>query len=344
LTAIRGFSRLASVGTGPLVATALANGVIAACGLVSGTLLARMLGADGRGELAAVQGWPLLLAAVGSVGLTEAAAYFAAKAPERARTTLASATTLSLPFSVAAAAMGLWILPYALQSQAPDVLRAARISLLLVPLMALVSAPQQALRGAGQYTAWNLLRILVPLGWVAALLVVRDLAMVSVTAVAIAFVVVTASVACIGYLCAWRILAGSPAPAASLTRPMLSYGVPTVVSALPQWLNVRFDQLVMISLVAPHSLGLYAVAVAWSGAAQPLASVLASRVRCRRAAPGAGDVPLRRDRGDNRVCAAAGGDAAAAAIRLRSGLPRGDSGGARPRRRGSDCRDQCGRR
>ena len=275
MSAIRALSRLTSVGAGPLVATAVANAVIAACGLVSGTLLARMLGAEGRGELAAIQSWPMLLTAIGSVGLTEAAAYFAAKAPERARTTLASATIFLLPFSVAAVAVGHWILPYALQSQTPDVQWGARISLLLVPLMALVSAPQQALRGAGQYTAWNLLRILVPLGWVAALVFVRTFADAGVTTAAIAFVVVTAAAAGIGYACAWRLLAGAAAPTASLAGPMLSYGVPTVVSALPQWLNVRFDQLVMISLVAPHSLGLYAVAVAWSGAAQPLASVLA---------------------------------------------------------------------
>jgi O-antigen/teichoic acid export membrane protein len=265
----------AVLAVGPVASTAAGNAVIAVCGLLSGTLLARMLGADGRGELAAIQAWPLVLATAGNFGLTEAAAYYAATTPGRARTTLSSALLLALPFSAVAVVAGVWILPRVLGTQTPEVQDAARISLLLVPLLTLTAAPHQALRGAGHYKAWNILRLITPAGWVAALMVLAAFGQAGAVNAAAAFILVTAISACVGHLYAWRTLKGPIAPTRDQVRPLLSYGAPTAVAALPQWLNLRLDQLVMIALLAPESLGLYAVAVAWGGAAQPLATVLA---------------------------------------------------------------------
>jgi O-antigen/teichoic acid export membrane protein len=265
----------ASLAIGSIAGTAVGNVAVAACGLLSGMLLARTLGAEGRGELAAIQLWPLLLATAGGFGLPEATAYFAARTPGRARTTLSSALLVSLPFSAMAVAAGLVILPYALQTQAGAVQQAAAISLLLVPLMMLALAPQQALRGAGRLTSWNVLRLMIPAGWVMALGALNLSGRATATSAALAFVAVTAVAACAAQVYAWRTLQGSIAPASHLTRPLLAYGAPTAVSTLPQWLNFRLDQLVMIVVLAPESVGLYVVAVAWSAAIQPFATVLA---------------------------------------------------------------------
>jgi O-antigen/teichoic acid export membrane protein len=107
----------------------------------------------------------------------------------------------------------------------------------------------------------------------------------------VAFVAVAATSAVVAHVYAWRTLQGSKAPSRDLLRPMLAYGAPTVASALPQWLNVRLDQLVLIAMLAPESVGLYAVAVAWGGAAQPIATVLAFTAVPRLAA--ASDAPNR---------------------------------------------------
>jgi len=262
-------------GTASVASTAVANAAIAACGLLSGALLARALGTGGRGELTAIQAWPLLLATVGSFGLTEAAAYFAASHPDRARTTLASTLLLAVPLSLVAVGLGLWILPRVLHAQTPDVRQAALISLLLVPLMPLLSAAHQALRGAGHAHAWNLLRVMVPAGWAAVLAVLYVRGGTTPTNAALVFIAVTAVSAAAAHLVAWRTLRGSVTPERQQFRPLLSYGAPTVVTALPQWLNIRLDQLVMIALLSPDAVGLYVVAVAWGGAAQPLATVLA---------------------------------------------------------------------
>ena len=56
---------------------------------------------------------------------------------------------------------------------------------------------------------------------------------------------------------------------------MLAYGAPTLAASIPHWLNLRVDQLIVIALLDARALGLYVVAVAWSGAAHPLAEVVA---------------------------------------------------------------------
>ena len=54
---------------GPMPVTALVNVLITLIGLATGTLLARLLGPQGRGELAAIQAWPTYLVAFAMVGL-----------------------------------------------------------------------------------------------------------------------------------------------------------------------------------------------------------------------------------------------------------------------------------
>jgi len=55
---------------------------------------------------------------------------------------------------------------------------------------------------------------------------------------------------------------------------MLGFGLPCVVSAVPQMLNFRLDQMLMAALLPARLLGLYVVAVAWSSASSPVLNAL----------------------------------------------------------------------
>jgi O-antigen/teichoic acid export membrane protein len=259
----------------PFASTAAANGALAVVGLLTGMLAARLLGAEGRGQLAAAQAWPLLLATLGSFGVTEAIAYFVARSPLRARAALATGLVVTVPFVVIACLAGMWLLPRLLRGQAIDVQQVAMMSLALVPLLTFSAAPAQALRGVGRYQAWNLLRLIAPLAWLATLVAVRGTADATVPTLAMAFIGTTAMAGLVTHLCAWRMLAGPAVPERSLVRPMLAYSAPTMAAAVPHWLNLRLDQLIVIALLDARAVGLYVVAVAWSGAAHPLAEVVA---------------------------------------------------------------------
>jgi O-antigen/teichoic acid export membrane protein len=127
----------------------------------------------------------------------------------------------------------------------------------------------------GRYQAWNVLRLVTPLAWLATLLAVRGTDHATVPTLALAFIGATALSGLVTHVYAWRALAGSAGPERSLLRPMLTYSAPTMAAMIPHWLNLRLDQLFLIALIDARALGLYVVAVAWSGAARPLAEVVA---------------------------------------------------------------------
>jgi O-antigen/teichoic acid export membrane protein len=259
----------------PFASTAAANGALSVIGLVTGMLAARLLGAEGRGQLAAAQAWPLFLATLGSFGLTEAIAYFVARSPSRARTALATGLMLALPFTLAAVVAGVWLLPRVLPRQTAEVQQAAMMCLLLVPLLTFSTAASHALRGVGRYKAWNVLRLVTPLAWLAALLAVQGTEYADMSTLTLAFIAATALAGAVTHVHAWRTLGGSALPDRSVVRPMLAYSAPTMAATIPHWLNLRLDQLIVIALLDARALGLYVVAVAWSSAARPLSEVVA---------------------------------------------------------------------
>jgi len=259
----------------PFVSTAAGSGALAVAGLLSGMLAARLLGVEGRGELAAAQAWPLFLANLGGFGLPEAVAYFAARTPSRARATLATGLVLAVPLTIAGVVAGVWLLPHVLGSNPAGVQRVATMCLVLVPLLTFTAAPLQAIRGVGRYASWNVLRLITPLTWLGTLLVIQGTESASVRTLAIAFIGTTALAGIASHLYAWKTLAGTVHPDRSLVRPMLAYSAPTMAAAVPHWLNLRLDQLIVIALLDARALGLYVVAVAWSSAAHPLAMVVA---------------------------------------------------------------------
>src|SRR4051812_28130365 len=66
-----------------LIESIAAVGLTSACGLVGGVVLARALGPDARGQMAAVVLWATTGIALGDLGVGFAGSYFVAKRPER---------------------------------------------------------------------------------------------------------------------------------------------------------------------------------------------------------------------------------------------------------------------
>ena len=67
-----------------------------------------------------------------------------------------------------------------------------------------------------------------------------------------------------------RYIPGSYTWAPNFRGPLLVFGIPMMLTILPQTLNLRLDQLLMASLMGPQPLGYYVVAVAWAGAVAPV--------------------------------------------------------------------------
>lgn len=247
-----------------VVQTTGANLVIAALNLATGTLAARLLGPTGRGELTAIFSWPLLMAALTTLGMPDAIVYFCARQREAAAQYFTTALGIALAASVAFMAIGWVLMPVVLSAQSPEVVTAARWYLVTVPLAATMGMVDRPFRGIGDFRSWNGLRILHPLAWLAVLVVPTIRGEASPQGLAVAYLV--ARVALVGPMLAYaRLRLGGRARAErSLASPLLRYGLPSFLTVLPTVLNQRLDQLLMAGFLPARVLGLYVVAVAWS--------------------------------------------------------------------------------
>ena len=238
-------------------------------------MAARLLGPSGRGELAAIQTWPNFIAIIAMLGMPEAVVYYAARDPERAGRCLSSSHDARTDIRLAFLGGGLpGNAPFALGAISSSCCRRPLRYLLIVPVYALVGMPCNSLRGRGDFSIWNRLRIAPAVGWLTVLVLAGLLGRAQPRFLADA------------YLCAlslliipvgWVVMRRTPGPfwpQISHWKPMLGFGLPCVISTVPQVLNLRLDQMLMAGLLPARLLGLYVVAVAWSSATAPLLTAL----------------------------------------------------------------------
>jgi len=256
--------------------TAATNLVMALLGMGSGILAARLLGPMGRGELAAIQTWPSFIATIAMLGMIEAAIYYSACEPERTSRYIGSGSALALIASIPFMLCGYLAMPTLLAAQSPEVVSTARWYLLIAPIYALVALPAHALRGRGDFAAWNALRLSPNLVWISVLAMAWFMSVRSAPDVARAFLVLQALMLLPFYYVVARRAPGSFRPATEDWDKLLRYGLPCALTGLPQSLNFRLDQMLMAAMLPSRALGEYAVAVAWSGAVAPLMNSLGS--------------------------------------------------------------------
>jgi antigen flippase len=259
-----------------LRSTVATNSGLAALAVATGVIAPRLLGPSGEGELTAIQTWPLLLGTLAMLGLDSALVYFIAREPESGKQLTATAMVIGLLSSVLIGAIAWFALPFLLSAQQPDVISAARVFLLVGVVYAVVGIPHGSLRGAHSFAAWNLFRIAPGLVWLCILcaswisknarpILLSRWYLGAIFCCGLPFLIVVN-----------RRLKGRPRPDRRLAWKMLRFGLPSAVTSLPQTVNLRFDQLLIIAFLPARSLGFYVVAVAWSGGVAPLLSAIGS--------------------------------------------------------------------
>jgi O-antigen/teichoic acid export membrane protein len=245
------------------------NVFLMSLGLLTGVFAARLLGPDGRGELAAIQMWPTFLASLAMLGLPDALVYYSAKTPERSGSYLASALLLASVSSFAFMFLGRMLVPLLLSAQTRNVIDESQGYMLTIPLFAL-GLCLFPLRGLHQFATWNFLRISPNLIWLGLLTIAWYTRAANVQSIAFAYLgLLSLSYIPIAFVIARHI--NRPfTPEKSASVSLLRFGVPSVLSGIPQVLNMRVDQMIMAAFLRPYDLGLYAVAVAWSNSMQPI--------------------------------------------------------------------------
>ncbi len=243
---------------------------VSVVGMAASLVSARLLLAQGRGELAAIVTFPTLLGTLATLGLPDALVYFGARRSDRAGRQLGTAMVLALCGSAAFAGVGWFLVPVVLREQSPEVVEAARWYLLSVPVVAVgTSLIPQPLRGVGDPVWWNAVRAAPFVSWLAVLVGAAASGTEDPGTIALWFLV--ARVALIPPSLAvvrWR-LRQAPRLDRSLVGPMLRYGLPLTVAVVPRVINLRLDQLLIPAFLDAEQLGLYVVGIGWSNVVLP---------------------------------------------------------------------------
>ncbi|MGH9789424.1 MAG: oligosaccharide flippase family protein [Candidatus Acidiferrales bacterium] len=242
--------------------TLAANAAILLLGVVSGVLAARLLGPQGRGELAIITLWPMALASLGSFGISQAVVFHAAQQPQRRSSLFTGSLVIAVVQSLVLVGAGYLLLPYFFAQDRTHVLDLARLFLLFVPLSFFSTYLLNLLNGAMCMAHYNFSRVFQA-AWYAAILVALFLLRQASLDAIVSWQL--AGYAATGLLNAYlvrKLLHVRWEWETSILRPVLSYGAKTHLGSLTYYLNQRLDQLVMSLWLPPEALGQYVVAVA----------------------------------------------------------------------------------
>jgi O-antigen/teichoic acid export membrane protein len=236
--------------------------------VISGVLLARMLGPVGRGELAAIQALPLIVTALGQLGLNEAVIYFGGRDRERVGRYSISACLLTFITGVPIVLGCALLTPRVLSEHSPEVILASQLFLGMLFLNALDGVAIASARALHRIALWNVLRTLPRVMWVVMVVAYFVVGNAAPGRIALTYLVLHALLIPFLIWAVRDLIRPHWKPVPALWPQMLKYGLPVAAGVAPRMLNERLDQLVVAAMLPPAELGLYAVAVAWTGLAQ----------------------------------------------------------------------------
>jgi len=252
-----------------ILRTSITNSGINLLGLINSILLARWLGPEGRGGLAAAFLWPGLLIYLSSMGLIVATMYFSSLPNSRPGIVLNNALAMGLVLGGIAIPIGYLLMPWLLKSQTAGVVNASRWYLLVIPLSLLTQSGLSVLQGRLRMEAFNWLRMLIPAGYLLGTLSLLWLGRLSVITIVALHLGLNIS-ALVAMLIALRQSGLYPGleTDVGLAKQMLSYGAKVHVGQVSGLANVSLDQALIAAWLAPAFLGLYVVSVSSAGMLQ----------------------------------------------------------------------------
>ncbi|MNW25067.1 Polysaccharide biosynthesis protein [compost metagenome] len=231
-------------------------------------LTARMLGVEGKGELAAVIFWPVLIGSVLSFGLPTSLIYNVKNKTGNTEELIGLSLLIQLPASLLSAGIAWLFMPMWLNGYGPEIIQLAQLyAIAAIPaavLTALTTALSQSLE---KFKIYNGLLFLYPFVNFVGLVVVWLMGLLTVQIAAAINLV--ASIAAL--LWALYQLSGSLKLRSfkhfldrKVMRPYYNYGARVYGMELMGTLSTQTDKIVIVALLSPRDFGLYSVVYALS--------------------------------------------------------------------------------
>ena len=242
---------------------------IQAIGLLTGILVARWLGPDGRGQLAAVISWASMMAYLGNLGMPVAFTYSAARQPELRHQLFGNGLLMAVVQWLVLGIIGWLLLPLVLASNGPSIAHLAILYLwLYLPLNLLTLYVNAIQQGSGHYARYNAVRLSVPIGYAVLLLIFWAARKINVESVVLANILSNALTLTLALMLTQppllrlaRTDSQSWVGIATL-RSDVRYGLFAQIGTLQPFSGLQLDVLALTMLTATHDLGLYMAALA----------------------------------------------------------------------------------
>jgi len=240
------------------------NGLGLLASVVSGVVLARALGVDGRGAVSAVLVGPSLTTVVFAMGCSPAAAYHFARHPADGSRLFSTWLVMLVPLIVIGSVALYALLPVLLAAQSASTISIARWAVLCVPIGPLSELVYGMLLGDHDFQSYNVLRFaqlaILALGYVL-------LALTGHLTVVGALIVNGVSGGVSLVIGGARVLrrVGLARPSLALARSTFWYGLRAHGTNTGAVANERLDLLLVPAFVGAASVGLYSVAssISW---------------------------------------------------------------------------------
>ncbi len=244
-----------------LAGTFLAQAGILGIGTLTGVLSARLLGPQGRGELAALTLWPLTLISLSHLGIWAALVFHVGKQRFGLAEVWTASSVLGALQAVVVILAGLVVLPLALHAYPAGVRHLSIAFLGFAPIIIFCGQPASILQGRRNLPAYNAIRAIVPVAYALCLLALYFLHRPYLRDVVFGQLAGFALTVLWGYALLYRQHVIRFVWHTAAFKSLLSFGWRTHLSTAAAFVNQRLDQLLLSLFIPPRELGLYVVAV-----------------------------------------------------------------------------------
>lgn len=224
---------------------------------ISGIIVARALGPEGKGIVAAALVWPQISAWVLLLGLNTASSVRVSESRASLHYCLGNAVLYSLSVGVVGTTVGVLLLPAVLDHLGPGAAESARITVSVIPLVMLGEVVAGINLGLGRTRQYNAARIVSGLSMLVASIVLTSVGLgtpQSLTSAGCLAAVAGLIVGAIGL--PWR----SVVVAVNGLRADVMYGIRVFLTGLLGLINLRLDLLLISAFLGASEIGFYSIA------------------------------------------------------------------------------------
>ena len=251
--------RNASVNSRSFAGTYIGTMVIQLSTLLQSIITARLLGPEGRGELATILLWPIVLAGFGYPGFATTLGRLAGQPNVDLDALQKSGLKIALLWSSVVVVVGYILIPFLLPPDKAHLVFDTRLYLVWVPLNFVGICLGSIDQGSGNFKLFNTPRVaLFPMNLlffaVAYLLGVRDLTTIVSALIIISLVVVIWRLR-VTIVDIWHCKVNQP------LSKLLSISTPYITTSFFDLLNKNMDKILLALLLSVGDMGLYVVAL-----------------------------------------------------------------------------------